>query len=204
MFAGHTDVVPPGDEAAWTHPALRRRDRRWPALRARRGRHEGRHRLLRGRRGAARRRRARPNGSISLLITGDEEGPSINGTPKLLDWAPRAARHGTRRSSASRPIPSARRHDQDRPARHAFGRSSCRGRQGHVAYPHLADNPVRGLMTLLDALLDPPFDEGTDEFQPTNLEITTVDVGNPAVNVIPERRALLQPALQRQLDAPTR
>src|SRR5262249_26447120 len=65
------------------------------------------------------------------------------------------------------------------------------GRQGHAAYPHLADNPVRGLLTLLDALLVPPFDAGTKDFQPTNLEITSVDVGNPAANVIPAKASAL-------------
>ena len=58
------------------------------------------------------------------------------------------------------------------------------GRQGHAAYPHLADNPVRGIVTLVEALLSPPFDEGTADFQPTNLEVTSIDVGNPATNVI--------------------
>ncbi|MGO4832044.1 succinyl-diaminopimelate desuccinylase, partial [Rhizobiaceae sp. 2RAB30] len=61
------------------------------------------------------------------------------------------------------------------------------GRQGHAAYPHLADNPVRGLVTLVDALLAPAFDKGTRDFQPTNLEVTTMDVGNPATNVIPAK-----------------
>src|SRR5690606_32416715 len=61
------------------------------------------------------------------------------------------------------------------------------GRQGHAAYPHLADNPVRGIVTLVEALLSPAFDQGTDDFQPTNLEVTTIDVGNPATNVIPAR-----------------
>jgi len=61
------------------------------------------------------------------------------------------------------------------------------GRQGHVAYPHLADNPVRGLVTLVDSLLDPPFDEGSADFQPSNLEVTTIDVDNAATNVIPAK-----------------
>src|SRR5690606_12139891 len=61
------------------------------------------------------------------------------------------------------------------------------GRQGHAAYPHLADNPVRGIVTLAEALMTPPFDEGTQDFQPTNLEFTTIDVGNPATNVIPAK-----------------
>ena len=67
------------------------------------------------------------------------------------------------------------------------GMITVNGRQGHVAYPHLADNPVRGLMQMLDALMAPAFDGGTANFQPTNLEITSVDVGNPAMNVIPAR-----------------
>ena len=67
------------------------------------------------------------------------------------------------------------------------GMITVNGRQGHAAYPHLADNPVRGLMTLCDALLDPALDEGTEDFQPTNLEVTSVDVGNPATNVIPAK-----------------
>jgi succinyl-diaminopimelate desuccinylase len=67
---------------------------------------------------------------------------------------------------------------------------TIQGRQGHSAYPHLADNPVRGLMQLADALLSPPFDEGTRDFQPTNLEITSIDVGNPAANVIPAKGSL--------------
>jgi succinyl-diaminopimelate desuccinylase len=61
------------------------------------------------------------------------------------------------------------------------------GRQGHAAYPHLAENPVRGIVTLVDALLHPALDEGTAEFQPSNLEVTTIDVGNPALNVIPAK-----------------
>ncbi len=67
------------------------------------------------------------------------------------------------------------------------GLLTVNGRQGHVAYPQLADNPVRGLVTLVEALLHPAFDEGTKDFQPTNLEVTSVDVGNPATNVIPAR-----------------
>ena len=95
MFAGHTDVVPAGDEARWTHPPVRRRDRRRRDVRPRRRRHEGRHRLLR-RRGARHldEHGGTPQGSISFLITGDEEGPAINGTVKLLEWAAAGAKTG--------------------------------------------------------------------------------------------------------------
>src|SRR5690606_16707300 len=66
---------------------------------------------------------------------------------------------------------------------------TVKGVQGHAAYPHLADNPVRGLLTLAEALLLPPLDEGTGNFQPTGIEITSIDVGNPAANVIPAKAA---------------
>jgi len=67
------------------------------------------------------------------------------------------------------------------------GRITVNGVQGHAAYPHLADNPVRGILQLTQALMDPPFDNGTESFQASNLEVTTIDVGNGAVNVIPAK-----------------
>ncbi|MEY9831385.1 succinyl-diaminopimelate desuccinylase [Sinorhizobium fredii] len=67
------------------------------------------------------------------------------------------------------------------------GRITVHGVQGHAAYPHLADNSVRGILQLTQALMDPAFDNGTEDFQPSNLEVTTIDVGNPAVNVIPAK-----------------
>ena len=93
VFAGHTDVVPPGDEKAWTHPPFAGDSDGSRALRPRRGRHEGRHRLRARRRARSSRRQRRQagKGSISFLITGDEEGIAVNGTPKLLKWA---AEHG--------------------------------------------------------------------------------------------------------------
>ena len=124
-------------------------------------------------------------GSVSLLITGDEEGPAVNGTTKLLDWA---VKKGERWDAAlvGEPTNPDQLGDMIKIGRRGSisGAITVNGRQGHVAYPHLADNPVRGLMTLADALLAPVFDAGTKDFQPTNLEITSVDVGNPAVNVI--------------------
>src|SRR6185312_12286836 len=188
MFAGHTDVVPPGDVTAWTHSPF--------AAEIESG-------FLYGR-GAvdmkggiacfvaalARHIEAhgKPKGSVSLLITGDEEGPAINGTTKLLDWA--AAKGETWDASiVGEPTNPDVLGDMIKIGRRGSlsGAITVNGRQGHAAYPHLADNPVRGLMTLLDALLVPDFDEGTKDFQPTNLEITTVDVGNPATNVIPAK-----------------
>jgi succinyl-diaminopimelate desuccinylase len=188
MFAGHTDVVPVGDADAWTHPPF--------AAEIRNGEMIGRgavdmkggiacfvaalaRRLAEG---------ARPRGSVSLLITGDEEGPAINGTTKLLDWA--AARGETWDAAiVGEPTNPDAIGDMIKIGRRGSlsGEVTVHGRQGHVAYPHLADNPVRGLLSLVDALLEPSFDGGTKDFQPTNLEITSIDVGNPAVNVIPAR-----------------
>src|SRR5690606_35224782 len=129
-----------------------------------------------------------PKGSVSLLITGDEEGPAINGTAKLLEWA------AARGESWDAAIVGEPTNPQELGDMIKIGRRGSltgdivvHGRQGHIAYPHLADNPVRGMVALLDALLHPALDDGTENFQPSNLEITTVDVGNPATNVIPAK-----------------
>jgi len=187
MFAGHTDVVPVGDEADWTHPPF--------AAEIANGEMFGRGAVdMKG--GIACfvaalarhvERDGAPKGSVSLLITGDEEGPSINGTVKLLDWA--AAKGETWDAAlVGEPTNPTQLGDMIKIGRRGSvsGTITVQGRQGHVAYPHLADNPVRGLLTLCEALLQ-PFDTGTADFQATNLEITTVDVGNRAVNVIPAR-----------------
>jgi succinyl-diaminopimelate desuccinylase len=188
MFAGHTDVVPVGDEAAWKHPPFS------AAVAA--GEMYGRGAVdMKGGIACFVAAVARHiekvgglNGSVSLLITGDEEGPAINGTVKLLEWA---AARGERwdASLVGEPTNPDRLGDMIKIGRRGSvtGVVTVHGRQGHVAYPHIADNPVRGLMTLIDALLDPVFDEGTADFQPTNLEVTSVDVGNPASNVIPAK-----------------
>jgi succinyl-diaminopimelate desuccinylase len=185
-FAGHTDVVPVGDEAAWTHSPF--------AATVANGAMFGRGAVDMkggiacfvaavarhiGEEGA-------PKGSISLLITGDEEGPAVNGTQRLLEWA---AARGERWDAAvvGEPTNPERLGDMIKIGRRGSLSGTLRvaGRQGHAAYPHLADNPVRGLTMLIDALMHPAYDEGTENFQPTNLEVTSVDVGNPAVNVIP-------------------
>lgn len=186
MFAGHTDVVPVGDETAWTHPPF--------SAAISNGQMYGRGAVdMKGGiacfiAAAARHieKHGRPKGSISLLITGDEEGPSINGTVKLLDWA---AKRGETWDAAivGEPTNPNALGDMIKIGRRGSisGTLTVNGVQGHSAYPHLADNPLRGIMSLLDALMVPPLDSGTKDFQATNLELTTVDVGNPAVNVIP-------------------
>ena len=186
MFAGHPDVVPAGDDPAWTHPPF--------SAAISNGQMYGRGAVdMKGGiacfiAAVARHieKNGRPGGSISLLITGDEEGPSINGTVKLLDWA---AKRGESWDAAivGEPTNPDALGDMIKIGRRGSisATITVNGVQGHAAYPHLADNPLRGMMTLLDALLVPPFDSGTGDFQATNLEITTVDVGNPAVNVTP-------------------
>src|SRR5690606_24742965 len=127
-----------------------------------------------------------PKGSVSLLITGDEESVAVNGTVKLLEWA--AARGETWDAAlVGEPTNVEALGDMVKIGRRGSltGRITVYGRQGHVAYPHLADNPLRALVPMLDALLLPALDAGTAEFPATNLEITTVDVGNTATNVIP-------------------
>ena len=192
MFAGHTDVVPPGDEAAWTHPPF--------AADVAGGEMYGRGAVdMKGGiacfvAAVARHVEAHgaPKGSISFLITGDEEGPSINGTGKLLEWA--AGRGETWDAAlVGEPTNPERLGDMIKIGRRGSvsGVITVNGVQGHAAYPHLADNPVRGMTQMLDALLHPAFDEGSADFQPTNLEVVSVDVGNPAANVIPGRATAL-------------
>jgi succinyl-diaminopimelate desuccinylase len=192
MFAGHTDVVPPGEESAWTHAPF--------AGDIVDGRLYG--------RGAVDMKGAiacflaaaldylaanggKPKGSISFLITGDEEGDAINGTIKLLQWA---AERGERfdHCIVGEPSNPAALGDAVKIGRRGSlnGTLVVTGKQGHVAFPHLAENPIRALVTLMTALMAEPIDRGTDHFDPSNLEFTSVDVNNRTVNLIPgEARA---------------
>ncbi len=186
MFAGHTDVVPVGAEAAWTHPPF--------AAEIAGGDLFGRGAVdMKGGIAcfvAAVARHIEKNemlpGSVSLLITGDEEGPAVNGTIKLLQWA---ADKGEQWDAAivGEPTNPEKLGDMIKIGRRGSlsGMITVRGKQGHVAYPHLADNPIRGLLMLAESLLHPRFDSGTEEFQASNMEITSFDTGNPALNVIP-------------------
>jgi succinyl-diaminopimelate desuccinylase len=188
MFAGHTDVVPVGDVEAWTYPPFLAAIHNGEmygrgavdmkggiaCFVAAVGRHLEKHGGL--------------NGSISFVITGDEEGPSINGTGKLLEWA-KAKGESWDAAIVGEPTNPEKLGDMMKIGRRGglSGTIVVHGVQGHVAYPHLADNPIRGLVTLVESLLYPAFDNGTKDFQATNLEVTTIDVGNPAVNVIPAK-----------------
>lgn len=190
VFAGHTDVVPPGDAARWRHDPFA-------------GAIDGDELHGRGAvdmKGAiacmvaavARRVHAgEPVGPFAFLITGDEEGPSINGTEKLLVWA---LYRGERFSGClvGEPTNPEALGDVAKIGRRGSlsGTVIIKGVQGHVAYPHLADNPVRRLSAALGALMGEPLDDGTEHFQPSNLEVVDVATGNPAFNVIPAEARL--------------
>jgi succinyl-diaminopimelate desuccinylase len=190
-FAGHTDVVPPGDETAWSHGAFSGDVKDGflygrgavdmkggiacsvAAVLAHLAAHGG-------------QPRADSKGSISFLITGDEEDVSVNGTVKLLHWA---AARGEKFDHCVLGEPSnvetlgdcikvGRRGSQS-------GTLYVDGVQGHVAYPHRAANPVPDISRLIVALSEEALDHGSTQFQASNLEFTSVDVGNPAGNVIP-------------------
>ncbi|MGE0604855.1 MAG: succinyl-diaminopimelate desuccinylase, partial [Xanthobacteraceae bacterium] len=130
-------------------------------------------------------------GTISFLITGDEEGPAVNGTRKLLRWA-RERGEKFDHCIVGEPTNVNALGDMAKIGRRGSlsGTLIFRGLQGHVAYPHLADNPVPMLLRALSALIAEPLDRGTENFDPSNLEITALETGNRAFNVIPaEARA---------------
>jgi len=184
-FAGHTDVVPPGPESEWTNDPFAGVEV------------DG---VIHGR-GAADMKgaiaafvaavaRVSANGgvpgSVSLLLTGDEEGPAINGTRKVLDAL---AEDGERLDACITGEPT---NPNTLGEMVKIGRRGSlnailkvSGVQGHVGYPHLADNPVHRLMAMLSAVTAAPLDEGNEHFQASSLQVTSVDVGNGVHNVIP-------------------
>ena len=184
-FAGHTDVVPVG-RGELAQRSVRRRGAGRRAVWPRRLRHEGRDRRLRRRRGAAPGGRRR-KGSISFLITGDEEGPAVDGTVQGAGVdASRTTRSPISAWSANQPAPcSSATWSRSAAAAASTCKIEVHGTQGHVAYPHRADNPVHRLVRALPALTAAPVDAGTDWFEPSTLQVTSIDVGNTATNVIP-------------------
>jgi len=190
-FAGHVDVVPPGDEAMWTHPPYSgaiAEGALWgrgavdmkggvACMMAAALDHVAAH-------GA-------PAGAISFLITGDEEGPGVNGTRKVLAWMAEQGERPdhcvlgepTNPQALGEIIKIGRRGSLS-------ARLAITGTQGHVAYPQQANNPMRGLARVLERLTGLRLDDGAAHFAPSNLEVTSIDTGNPVDNVIPARVAL--------------
>jgi len=125
-------------------------------------------------------------GSISFLITGDEEGPAVDGTVKVLEWM-QARGEIPDFCVVGEPTCPVRLGDMVKIGRRGSVNMTIEafGRQGHVAYPHRADNPIHRLLTALTALTAAPVDAGTDWFEPSTLQVTSIDVGNVATNVIP-------------------
>lgn len=190
-FAGHTDVVPTGDTANWDRDPFAG-DVIDGSLFGR-GAADMKSAIAAFVGAVARFRSAHGDpsnwpqpGSISLLITGDEEGPAINGTRKVLDWL--AERGETIDACVvGEPTNPDELGDMIKIGRRGslIGTLTVQGIQGHTAYPHLADNPVHRLLDMLQALIADPLDQGSDHFQPSTIQISTIDVGNPATNVIP-------------------
>jgi succinyl-diaminopimelate desuccinylase len=188
-FAGHTDVVPIGDDDAWVVDPF--------GAEVKDGTLYGRgavdmksaiacfadaaSQFLEAHKGDF-------GGSISFLITGDEEGPAINGTKKLLAWAQDKGEswdacvvgEPTNPKDIGEMIKIGRRGSLN-------GKLTVYGVQGHTAYPHLADNPIHRLAKMVDALTAAELDQGSNHFQASTLQFSTIDVGNPATNVIPAR-----------------
>ena len=184
-FAGHLDVVPPGNTKDWTINPFK------PAIK------KG-HLIGRGANDMKSSIAAfvsaiskyvsqnKFSGSISLLITGDEEGIAVNGTKKVVDYLKRKKEkidfcivgEPTNPNKLGEMIKIGRRGSMN-------GKLTIHGVQGHVAYPHRAKNPVTSIIKILNEFKNIKFDKGTKDFQPSNLEITKMDINNHAENVIP-------------------
>lgn len=186
VFNGHTDVVPPGDETRWSHPpfAAERID----------GTMFGRGAVdMKG--GVASflaavldylAENGTPAGTLSFMVTTDEEGPAINGSARIVQWA-RDRGYEFDAGLVGEPTSVKALGDTIKTGRRGSLSFFLKvtGKQGHVAYPHQADNPTTGLVRLLGRLLDIRFDDANENFDASNLEITSIDVGNPVVNIIP-------------------
>jgi succinyl-diaminopimelate desuccinylase len=189
-FAGHVDVVPAGDAARWSRGPFSGEcangfvygrgavDMKGgiAAMVAAVARH-----LNKG---------ARPRGSIAFLITGDEEGPAVNGTVKLLEWA-QARGEAFDHCILGEPTNPTTMGDMIKIGRRGSLSATLTvlGKQGHVAYPKLADNPLHRLPAFI-SVLTRPLDEGSAHFDASSLQIVSIDTGNPASNVIPARTKL--------------
>ncbi len=192
-FAGHADVVPAGDAAAWTADPFGAEIR--DGMLFGRGAADMKGEIACFVAAVARQlqRHGPPRGSISLLVTGDEEGPAVNGTIELMRWA-EARGHRFDACIVGEPTSVTELGDTAKIGRRGSLTVTleARGKQGHVGYPHLADNAAHRLVAVLHHLTTTAIDAGTAHFEPSSLQVTTIDIGNPATNVVPARaRAVL-------------
>ncbi|MCB8880269.1 succinyl-diaminopimelate desuccinylase [Acidisoma cellulosilytica] len=184
-FAGHTDVVPPGE--GWTFDPFGGVVA--DGILYGRGACDMKAAIAAFVAGVAQAKDAgKLRGSVSLLITGDEEGPARDGTVRVVDWM-RAQGEVPDFCLVGEPTNPEALGDIIKIGRRGSLSAAIAvpGVQGHAAYPHLADNPIHKLLALLQALVTHRLDEGNRWFQPSSLQVTSVDVGNPATNVIPAR-----------------
>ena len=185
-YAGHTDVVPPGNYKDWTTNPFN------PIIKNNkligRGANDMKSSIACFISAVSKylKNNKKINGSISFLITGDEEGAAINGTKKVVDYLKRKKEkinfcivgEPTNPKKLGEMIKIGRRGSLS-------GNLEIFGTQGHVAYPHLSNNPINSLLTICEKLKKNKLDKGTKNFQPSNLEFTGIDVNNKAHNVIP-------------------
>ena len=186
MFAGHVDIVPPGNIKDWTINPFK------PSV-------KNGHLIGRGANdmkssiaafvsavSSFLSKNKKINGSISLLITGDEEGDAVNGTKKVVDYL-KKKREKINFCLVGEPTNPNKLGEMIKIGRRGSltGKLTIFGLQGHVAYPHRANNPSTIIVKILKVLKDIKFDKGTKDFQPTNLEVTKINIDNNADNVIP-------------------
>ncbi|MEX2130840.1 MAG: succinyl-diaminopimelate desuccinylase [Pseudohongiellaceae bacterium] len=203
VFAGHTDVVPPGADQDWQSPPFEPREQ------------DG---LLFGRGAADMKgslaamvtavenflRQQQPNGSIGFLITSDEEGDAVNGTVKVVDWLVSIGRQ-VDYCIVGEPGSDQLLGDTIKIGRRGSlgGRLTVHGIQGHIAYPQLARNPIHQVLPALTALTQKVWDQGNDSFPPTSFQISNIHAGTGASNVIPARLVVdFNFRFSTELDAP--
>ncbi len=190
-YAGHTDVVPVGDEGAWTHPPFSAAIDNGIMYGRGTSDMKGGNAAFVAAISKFLSEHKNFNGSISIMITGDEEADGINGTVRILEWMSEH-NHIPDMCLVGEPSnPTVLGQEIKIGRRGAIsGTLNVKGKQGHTAYQEAADNPLPRLSQMAITLSAIEFDEGTEHFPPTNLELTTIDVGNKADNVIPAQGTL--------------
>ena len=187
-FAGHTDVVPPGNESSWKHPpfsAIIEGDKLFG-----RGTEDMKSIIacfISATEKFLKKNGKNFGGKISFIITGDEEGEAINGTPQIMEWT-KKQNIKIDHCLVGEPTSNTNIGDKVKIGRRGSVNFflTVKGVQGHTANGHRAQNPVHCLSKLITNILEKPLDEGNEFFLPTAIQIPTFDVGNPAHNVIPE------------------